>query len=309
MRKEHILSSHFHSVSHAVKMSHTTRDRLARLRPIFSSTSVRTDEFLKHTSRLLTTSGGIDNAIGTILFTATFLHSQLTRLLEKRYEKLALAIASKASQAVLPGETIVASIEAPESKLSRTCAGLKTLAGVSADVWMFLRLFGLFHIYRWASEFYETQHRDAIMKLLVWMQIGSAALFQVLENIAYLASKGVLNGGKWEKRVTSWMAISSRFWIGQVVLEGLRLLRVRQLNWNEEFGAEKKDDDGEIKVQSEALKKRWRRDFYGNAGWLPLTLHLSYEDENDSPVPEVWQGVGGLVPSVLGLIDAWKETS
>jgi hypothetical protein len=105
------------------------------------------------------------------------------------------------------------------------------------------------------------------------------------------------------------MAISSRFWMAQVVLEGLRLLRTRQLNWDEELGAEKKDDDGEIKVQSEALRKRWRRDFYGNAGWLPITLHLSYEDESNSPVSEAWQGLCGLVPSVVGLTDAWKETA
>ena len=276
---------------------------------MLKSTSTRTSAFLNHASRLLSTSSGIDNTIATILFTSTLLHSQLTRVLSRRYEKMALVLASKASQAILPGETIVASIEPPVSKLSRTCAGLKALADTSADVWMFMRLFGLFHIYRWASEFYRTQHRDFVLKSLVWLQIGSAALFQILENIAYLASKGVLNGGKWEQRATRWMAISSRFWMGQVMLEGLRLLRTRQLNWNEELGAEKKDDDGAIQVQSEALRKRWRRDFYGNAGWLPITLHLSYEDESNSPVSEAWQGLCGLVPSIIGLTDAWKETA
>ena len=290
-------------------MANANDGRVSRLRSVLASSSAQTDAFLNHTSRLLSTSSGIDNVVGTVLFTATLAQSQLTRILARRYDKLALSLASKASEVILPGETIVASIEAPDSRLARTCAGLKALAATSADVWMFLRLFGLFHIYRWASEFYETQHRDFVMKLLVWAQISSAAMFQLLENIAYLASKGVLSGGKWERRATRWMAISSRFWMGQVVLEGLRLLRVRQLNWNEEFGAEKQDDAGQVQVQSEILRERWRRDFYGNAGWLPLTLHLSYEDETSSPVSEAYQSFFGLIPSISGLLDAWKDTA
>ena len=106
------------------------------------------------------------------------------------------------------------------------------------------------------------------------------------------------------------MALSNRFWMAQIVLEGLRLLRVRQLKWDEELGAEKKDEDGqEMHVESDALKERWKRDFYANAGWFPLTLHWSYEDEAESPVAEVWQGICGLVPSVFGLLDAWRETA
>ena len=276
---------------------------------MLASSSRRTDALLKRTSSLLSTSSGIENTIGTILFTATLLHSQLSRMLERRYEKLALALASKASQAILPGETIVASIEAPESRLALTCAGLKSLSETCADVWMFLRLFGLFHIYRWASEFYETQHKDAVVKILVWMQIGSAAMFQLIENIAYLASKGILSGKTWERRSTRWMAVSSRFLMGQFILEGLRLLRVRQLNWNEEFGAEKQDDQREAGVQSEALKSRWKRDFYGNAAWLPLAFHLTHEDESSSPISEAWQGFCGFVPCVLGLKDAWREAA
>ena len=288
------------------KLSETARQRLDRLKPFLSSASSRTDAFLQHTSRLLTTANGIDNTLATVLFTATLLHSQLVRVLTKRYEKLAFTLASKASESILPGETIVASIEPPASRLSRTCAGFKELASTSAEVWMALRLFGLFHIYRWAREFYERPHRDVVIKTLVWAQIGAAATFQFIENFAFLAYKGILQGEKWERRAPRWMAISNRFWMAQIVLEGLRLLRVRQLNWNEEFGAE---GEKEVKIESERLKRRWHRDFYGNAGWLPLTLHWSYVDEAESPVTEVWQGLCGLLPSIYGLQDAWRETA
>ena len=118
--------------------------------------------------------------------------------------------------------------------------------------------------------------------------------------------------------------------MAQIVLEGLRLLRVRQLGWDEELGAEKMEveteqktevrkegaegmekdgKEGEVSVQSAALEKRWKRDFYANAGWLPLTLHWSYVDESESPISEVWQGLCGLVPCVHGLWDAWGATA
>ncbi|KAK3708307.1 hypothetical protein LTR37_011572 [Vermiconidia calcicola] len=259
------------------------------------SLSHRTNVFLLHTSRLLSTSTGIDNTLSTLIFTSTLLHSQLTRLLSARYEKLALALASQASKSMLPGETVIASIEPPVSRLSKTCAGLKALAETSAER---------------AHEIYNTPPRDPAIKLLLWAQVGAGATFQVIENIAYLASKGILPGRRCEESWPRWMALSNRFWMAQVVLEGLRLLRVRQLNWNEEFGAQSEDnDDKAVKVQSEALKKRWKTDFYANAAWLPLTLHWSFEDESRSPVTETWQGVCGLVASVLGLKDAWRESA
>lgn len=85
---------------------------------------------------------------------------------------------------------------------------------------------------------------------------------------------------------------------------------MKQLGWREELGAEKiGDDDGEMaKVQSKELEGRWKRQFFANAGWLPMTLHWSYVDEMNSPVREIWQGVAGLIPSVIGLQDAWRET-
>ncbi|KAK3712009.1 hypothetical protein LTR37_009321 [Vermiconidia calcicola] len=284
-------------------MASSSNDRLRSL-------SHRTNATLLHTSRLLSTSTGIDNTLSTLMFISTLLHSQLTRLLSARYEKLALALASQASKSMLPGETVIASIEPPVSKLSKTCAGLKALAETSAEVWMFMRLFALLHIYKRAHEIYSTPPRDPAIKILLWAQVGAGATFQVIENIAYLASKGILQGRRCEENWPRWMALSNRFWMAQVLLEGLRLLRVRQLNWNEELGAQSEDgDEKAVKVQSEALKKRWKSDFYANAAWLPLTLHWSFEDESRSPVTETWQGVCGLFASVLSLKDAWRESA
>lgn len=128
-------------------------------------------------------------------------------------------------------------------------------------------------------------------------------MFQGIENFAYLASKDILPG---RRKAPKWMAVSNRFWMAQILLEGLRLLRVRQMGWREELGAQNQNEKV-IKVQSEELKRRWRRDFWANAGWLPLTWHWSYVDESASPVGEVWQGVAGLVPSLIELGRGFEE--
>lgn len=93
-------------------------------------------------------------------------------------------------------------------------------------------------------------------------------------------------------------------------MEMLRLLRVRQLKFNEEFGAEKVDaDDKAVKVQSKELEQRWWKDLYVNAGWVAPSLHYSFHDEELSPVSEAWMGLSGMIPGVIALREAWREAA
>ncbi len=109
------------------------------------------------------------------------------------------------------------------------------------------------------------------------------------------------------------MVLSNRFWHVHVLVEGLRLLRVRQLRFNEEFGARdaaavSSSEGSEVKIQSEALRKKWYGDFYVNAGWLPLTLHWSFEDESVVPLGDTWIGLFGMVPGLVALKEVWQQT-
>ncbi|TKA57874.1 hypothetical protein B0A55_11486 [Friedmanniomyces simplex] len=287
-----------------------------RLHTLLLQTAIRTDGFLTHLNRVLASSAGVEALLCTLCYTLFFVHSRLTHILEKRYERLALALAVKASSALFPGETVVASIEPPKTRLSELRAGTKALADLIDDFRFFTRLWGLVAIHGWARENYFTPPGDAILKTLVWAQVGASSVFQVLENGAYLASKSVLRGEKWQARQPRWWVWSNRFWLAHVVLEGLRLLRVRQLRYNEEFGAKAETSspssgvevDGVVKVQSEALRKKWYRDFYANAGWFPLTLHWSFEDGGIAPLSDSWIGLFGMVPGVVALKDVWEQT-
>lgn len=187
---------------------------------------------------------------------------------------------------------------------------------------MFLRLFGLLQIYNWAHSRWKSPPRDPIIKLLLWAQILSSTAFQGIENAAYLARKGVLRGERMRKRTPRLIALGNKFWLTQHLLEIARLLRVRQLKWNEDLGAEETTESStelptrspsqsnmgreEVREQSEELKRQWQRDMVFNVSWLPIRLHASHVDEQESPISDMGFGVFGLVPSLMLLQDAWK---
>lgn len=284
--------------------------RFTRLRSLLALSAKRADTHILHLGRVLQSAQGVDAVITTLAFTLSLVHTQLTKLLARQYERLALSLVSKTSEQLLPGEKGIAALSPPRTRLAELNGCVKSSADLLVDVWIFTRLWGLVGIYKWGRETWESPPRDPIIKTLVWGQVASATLFQAGENVAYLAMKAILPKSRWPaERASRWMAISSRFWMAQTVLEVLRLLRVRQLRYNEDWGAQKESDEKEVKVQSEALKKQWKRDWCAQMGWLPLTLHLSYVDEADSPISEAWQAVCGLVPSVLMLQDVWRDTA
>ncbi|KAK5136956.1 hypothetical protein LTR08_001463 [Meristemomyces frigidus] len=291
-------------------------DSIRRVFTRFGQPGRRTDAFLTHGHRILSSSAGVEAVLSTACYTLLFVHSRLRRVLERQYERLAFALVSQASEAMLPGETILATIDPPRTWLSESCATVKALADMTADVRMFIRLWGLVGIYSWARNNYVKPPGDVILKTLVWAQVGAKTLYQVLENGAYLASKGVLRGDRWAEREPKWWVWSNRFWLAHTSLEFLRLLRVRQLRYNEDFGAKTVIDensdagiaDDRVKVQSAGLKRDWQRDLYSAAGWVPVTLHRSFKHQSQSTASEAWIGLCGMVPGVVGLVQAWEQT-
>ncbi|KAA6411926.1 MAG: hypothetical protein FRX48_04076 [Lasallia pustulata] len=83
-----------------------------------------------------------------------------------------------------------------------------------------LRLWGLLGILAWAKSVSETPPHDTILHTIAWAQILVNALYQLLENGAYLASHQVLSWS--EQKVNRWYLWSSP------LLDGARGIRVRQ---------------------------------------------------------------------------------
>lgn len=288
-----------------------------------SSTARKTDRLLVRLAALLSNPTSTDALLCTLSYTLSLLHALLSRLLARRLTSLAASLAKEAGAVLLPGETLVATLPAPRTThlLAQTVASSKALAAVIGDFRIFVRLWGLAGIYMWARATWNapvgTGPRTRALTGVAWAQIACCAAFQVLENGAYLASKGALTGAAWageegKLRETKWWIWSSRFWAAHVGLEFVRLWVL----WRYADDAEGESgvvDDGEkegklIRERREREHWIWWRDLVSNVAYMPMTLHWSVEEERG--ILSDW-GVGllGAVAGGAMLVDAWRGTA
>ncbi len=122
-----------------------------------------------------------------------------------------------------------------------------------------MRLWGLLGIWSWGAATWRDPPRDRALKALAWTQVVANALYQYLENGAYLGSHGVFAFST--AKQNRWYAWSSRFWMAHVVLDFARLARVRQLRHRsgESVGGEGEEKEGKVERVKEEAK--WRRRF------------------------------------------------
>jgi hypothetical protein len=235
---------------------------------------------------------------------------------------------------LLPGETLIASIPAPIGTrlLAQTSSSCKALGDALLDFHVFVRLWGVVGIFVWGRETWgegvgrsnnkREREREKVLRGITWAQIASCAMFQILENVAYLASKGVLDGlpgwtgEQGKKREGKWWAWSSRFWAAHVLLEFGRLGTVWKYHGHDRDAEVQAKNvqghgDGEKEDKLKMAEKRredriWWRDVVSNAAYFPLTMHWSHEHGllGDGGV-----GVCGMVAGGVLLLDAWRETA
>ena len=298
-------------------------------------------------------------------------------------------LAKTASEALLPGETIIATIDllntaaldssAPQkdnqissqpsaisavaaadtgllslTRLARLTASTKALVSLLSEVRVFMRLWGLLGIYQSAKRLYlqQQQHQsqsqsqtqtgprtkahDKPLIYIAWAQLACGAAFQILENGAYLAQRGVLNGRSWTAtapgegagagagtgKQARWWLWSARFWAGCVALEGVRLARVWQLDVE---ARKKKEKSREMKrvegagVDGRDEKKgdeagveeavvdgaRWWKDALVNTAYAPMTVHYSLPG---GLVGEEYIAMLGMVAGGLSFKSLWEQT-
>jgi hypothetical protein len=286
----------------------------------------KTDLTLLHLARLLSTPSGTDVLLCTTSYTLTLLRALLSRLLERRLSTIASAIATKTSGILLPGETLIATLPAPTSTkvLAQAVGSAKALADTIADYRIFVRLWGTLGLYTWARGTWvdglpgDASRKEKTLRGLTWASIVSCMGFQVLENGAYLSSKGALTTASWtgdvgKARENQWWLWSSRFWAVYVGIELVRLGVVR--GWKEERAKEGGMGDGEKedKIRGEESLKAaklenwlWWKDVVSNMAYAPMTVHWSLEQGLLSD----W-GVGacGIVAGGALLADAWRRTA
>lgn len=283
-----------------------------------------TDRNLLRLSALLSTPTGIDVVLCTTGYTLTLVYALGQQALEKQLAAVATDLVDKAADVMLPGETLIAPLPAsPSTKLlAQTVGSSKAVADLIADYRIFVRMWGLLGLYTWARDTYLSPlpkgagQRDKLLRATTWAAIASCVVFQVLENGAYAASKGLLTSESWtgeagKRRETWWWIWSSRFWAAYVGCELLRLVIERA--YREPRVEVAGDGEKEDKLRLEQEKKEahsksftWWKDLVSNIAYAPMTLHWSVEE---GLLSELQVGVFGTIAGGALLADAWRKTA
>ena len=145
---------------------------------------------------------------------------------------------------------------------------------------------------------------DAVLRRIAWLQVGANAVYQCLENGAYLASHGVF--GWSDRKVDTWYLWSSRFWVAHVGLEFGRLGREWVLRKRVAEGRGRKAEDVDLKIARIKDEGRWWRELYVNAAYAPLSVHYSVDG---GWVGEDVVGFLGMVAGGVGFRELWEETA
>ncbi|KAI5807048.1 hypothetical protein EDC01DRAFT_638006 [Geopyxis carbonaria] len=240
--------------------------------------------FISHINKLLSTQTGIDRTLSLLYYICTFLAPQFVRAAQRHLvlRNLKVKLPSAAT-------------------LTSTAVRLRAAAARISDARMFLRLWGLFGITEWGVKTLRSPPADTVEKYLVLAQVGVNTVFQVLENAAYLNMHGVLAIADKARERQMWLW-STRMWAAHIVLEFLRLERVRAVRKKTKTIVDVKivgDDD-------KAARESWRKSFVGNMMMAPLSWHWSTEK---GLIDDTTVGLFGGYAAAVSFMDAWRSSA
>ncbi|KAL1965728.1 hypothetical protein VTN77DRAFT_5228 [Rasamsonia byssochlamydoides] len=214
----------------------------------------------------------------------------------------------------LRGQTPASSSSSSSSSQSSK-PPLLALSKLISETRYALRLFALVSIWTWGSATAKSPPHDRVLRIIAYLEVFSIFVYQALENVAYLASKGIF-GKRLVKRwggIDAWNLWSMRAWFGYVLLELVRLARESVLFRRREEERKKKGlelSETEKQEEEEARRqeiRRWRKSLVNNLAWAPLCAHWSVE--KGIGVPDSLTGFISLIAKIWGAYDAWRATA
>jgi Peroxisomal biogenesis factor 11 (PEX11) len=144
----------------------------------------------------------------------------------------------------------------------------------------------------------------------------SNVIYQLLENVAYLAQKGVVSK-KWIEKyggVDRWYIWSTRGWFGHIFFEWFVLWRehvLRKRRMAAKRAAANNVETKDLKVEeAEEVRKEvrsWKKSLVNNTIWAPLCIHWCLE--KGIGIPENLIGVISFMAGAWGLRDSWAATA
>ncbi|EEH34465.1 hypothetical protein PAAG_05514 [Paracoccidioides lutzii Pb01] len=207
------------------------------------------------------------------------------------------------------------------------------LSSLMSETRTTLRLLGLLSLWSWGSATVRKPPADPILRTIACTQVTVNVLYQILENVAHLASKGVLNRRAVERwgSLGKWYVWSTRAWLAHVLLEFVRVWReyvlAREMRkkdaevWGDVGHSEKGNRDeegGEGEGEGEpggrekesarwAEVRGWKKSLLNSLAWLPLCVHWSFE--GGVGVPDQLVGLLSMTAGAWGVHDMWNVTA
>jgi hypothetical protein len=180
------------------------------------------------------------------------------------------------------------------------------MGGLLSDFRKTLRLTGLIPLYlRLKSVLSSNASRDGdpILRRILIVQCSAYIVYQAIENIYHLHSKGITppsivnrNGG-----LARWIAWSCRAWTVAVASDILRL-------WREAQNAQA-EITGWTADEEQALRRKWWREFIVSTLWLPVADHSSFYPEGIACMNAGRVALASLLASSSHLKNQWEAAA
>ncbi|KAK2786329.1 hypothetical protein FQN53_006697 [Emmonsiellopsis sp. PD_33] len=256
------------------------------------------DVTIRRLTQLISTSAGQERVLSAIQYNSQILHYILS---------------SNAARSVSSGLRLTKPSGLPlPSQSTPAKPRLLALSSVISETRTVLRLFGLVKLWSWGSATAKAPPRDPILRAIAYSQVFVNVVYQLLENIAFLSSKGIISRRIVERfgSIGKWYIWSTRAWLAHVVLDIIRLVRERIL-WMRrprKWTVEQLVNEGEEEEQLRWSELRERlKALLNNMAWLPLCMHWSAEE--GIGIPDSLVGLLGATAGAWGLRDAWVDTA
>lgn len=185
-----------------------------------------------------------------------------------------------------------------------TQSRLLALSRLMSETRYTLRLLGLFQIWTRAARILRYPSTDRTLYALDLLQVILDVVYQALENVGYLASKGVMLKcfvDQWGG-INKWYLWSRRFFFGHILLQFVSLWREDAVRKRR---IDRKAEKGDTGLQAEI--RTWKKRLINNICWAPLFLHLSFE--KGIGFPDKLSGALGAAAGAWGFYDMWAATS
>ncbi|OAG42604.1 hypothetical protein AYO21_03189 [Fonsecaea monophora] len=306
------------------------------------------DDIAVRLNKLISTTAGLGSLLATINFSAN-LAIYLSVRLPVWWSALVSRYVTRTRRRHGQGQRVPVAIAAAVAAIAATTppvlTSLASLASLISDWRKSQRLTGLIPLYTRLRLLMSTtnpaiQALDPVLRGLFFVQCHAYIVFQAVENLCHLHSKGLLPASASslvERRggFARWAVWSYRAWCLGVVTNFLRLAREADLVRRREGGRRRRrrnrqsisrhgegggrpDGDGHEEgegdgEEGEAATEEFYRKFWNelliSACWFPIALHISLPPKGIRGMNQGISSTLSLVATVMGLRSHWRATA